>query len=179
MGDKKKMETFVPLSRSHVTFWFKDAAGYSEKYLVLVKEALHKSNFPELAIEDIEINAGGGCLSGRAKEKYTGLSVYSNKKDLRALRCLYKATEFGNLLHISMIILLIPSMLPTGCLQSFKKKEPTLKEIEYAEVLEDLIEMAGEDATQHLGVEPVHVVKGKKEKGQKSGADKSGLGDLS
>jgi hypothetical protein len=165
---------FIPLTRSHVTFWFKDAAGYSEKYLALIKQALQKSHFPELNLEEVEVIVGGGCLSGSSKERFNGLSVYSNKKELRALRCLYKASEFSNLLHVSMIVYTLPAGLIQRLVYAFlpfllslpvisfffRKKDPTLKEIEYAEVLDNLIGMAGKEAIRNLGVEPLHIVKG-------------------
>ena len=177
MDPKKRTIT----GRFYYTFWYENATGYSEKFLSGVQEAVASSGFPEIHQERATIHTGGCYLFGNhmdfgatKKQSFDGYLFHSLRTDLAAQRCIYKATEFGNILHISIIFF---TELPgcggnkSGC-SSFKKG---LLEQEYEEVFRRLVWMIVEEGTRRIGDNALHTEKSER---PDSSGGKSGLASL-
>lgn len=167
--------------RYYFTMWFDSAAGYSDKLLDEVKKAIEKSGFPNISSNPVIVSSGG-CLSMFGSEKFEAIKIVSNKTELDHFGCLYKATEFGNILHIS---LLFYTDNTKGCVKALQDAfklmfkaflgGATIKEQEYQEVFQRLFFMVVHEASSNLGVEAIH-----SEFDHRGNAktDKSGLGGI-
>jgi len=150
------------ISRYYFTMWFENAEGYSDKFLDEVKNALRKSNFPQVEFSDAHVKSGG-CLGIFGAEQFDAVHISSRQDDLKDLGCLYKSTEFGNLVHVSLLtyqkklgfLALLIKMIK-GILSIFTKSS-SIKEEEYKEVFNRLLFMSINEAAGKLGVDPLQV----------------------
>jgi hypothetical protein len=168
-------------NRYYFTLWFENATGYSDKFLEEVKKALEKSNFPQIAFKDAHVKSGG-CLGLFGAEEFDAIHISSGQADLKELGCLYKSSEFGNLLHLSllfytkkkgffaMLIAIIKAIF------SIFGKSSSIKEEEYKEVFNRLLFMSIDEAAGKLGVDPLQVEFDNR--GSGSSKDSSGLAGL-
>ena len=173
--------------RFYYTLWLKNAAGYSNKFLTCIQEAVDASAFPEILLERATLHTGGCYLPFIDKQfdfgtdkvqSFDGYIFHSLREDLAQQRCIYKATEFGNILHVSILFYNeIPNLgcrerinQPIGCLP----KKQGLLEQEYVEVFERIVWMIIEEAAKRLDEEPLHIEKSDRDTPKKS----SGLGSL-
>ena len=166
--------------RYYYTLWYNNATGYAAKFLTSVQEAIETSAFPEILVERKTFHTGGCYLLGKQwdygtekVQSFDGFVFHSLRPDLAAQRCVYKASEFGNILHVSIIFY---TELPgcSGSKPGCSDMRKGLLDHEYEEVFERLVWMIVEEATRRLGDEPLHTEKSEREK---SGG-KSGLGGL-
>ena len=166
--------------RFYYTLWFENATGYSTKFLTAIQEAVTASAFPEILLERTTLHTGGCYFLGKQydfgtekAQSFEGYIFHSLREDLAQQRCIYKATEFGNILHISILFY---NEVP-GCNQNFSlgcsSKKKGLLEKEYEEVFERIVWMIIEEASKRLGEDALHT-----EKSDRDAAKPSGLSGL-
>ena len=143
------------------TLWYSlNADGFEIKFLEEVKSSLEKSGFPNLAVEEVTIKTGG-FTTGYKNEQFEALQFYSKREDLEANRCCFSATQFGNVMHISIYFI---TNNEGGCAKGLSKLlsmlsgdgRKSLKEEEYAQAWQDFILMLLNDAIRNLPVQAAH-----------------------
>lgn len=166
--------------RYYFTLWFDNAAGYSDKYLQEVKTALTKSQFPQISFDNVHVKSGG-CLFGLfGSEEFDAVHMESAEEELSDFGCLYKATEFGNLLHISLLFyqkelgFFAQLVAFIKAILSIFSKSSDIRKVEYKEAFTRLLFMSIHVAAENLGVDPIKSDFDDR-KGRK---DASGLGGL-
>lgn len=176
------------LSRYYFTMWFENATGYSEQFLDEVKKSLNQSNFPQVEFADAHVKSGG-CLGLIGAEQFDAVHISSRQQDLKDLGCLYKSSEFGNLVHVSLLMyqkkvgffeLLkrIFKLFLTILTMGIFSKASTIKEEEYKEVFNRLLFMAINEAAGKLGVDPLQVEFDTRSSGSSINGGTSGLSGL-
>lgn len=175
------LDSTTPInSRYYFTMWFDNATGYSDKFLAEVKKVLQQSNFPQIEYSDAHVQSGG-CMGLFGGEQFDAVHISSKQKDLQDLGCLYKSTEFGNLVHISLLFYTkqigffakLAAMLKS--LFSLFGSSSMIKEEEYKEVFNRLLFMSIQEAADKLGVDPLQVEFDSRSNGS---SDSSGLSGL-
>ena len=167
-------------NRYYFTMWFENATGYSDQFLNEVKAALQKSNFPQINFQDAHVKSGG-CLGIFGAEQFDAVHIESNQEDLKGMGCLYKSTEFGNLIHVSLLFYakkrgffeMLISFLKI--LLSFVVKSAAIKEAEYQEVFYRLLHMSIQEAAGKLGADPLQVEFDPRERSSSGSSGLSGL----
>lgn len=160
--------------RFYYTLWYANAAGYSTKFLQAVQQSVAASAFPEVHQENVVVHTGGCYLLGNhfdfgsKKQSFDAVLFHSLRPDLKNQRCIYKATEFGNILHVTLLFFTEVQ----GCMASANPVKKGLLEEEYEEVFQRLVWMLLVDATARMGVEAIHVEKSERPNsaGEKKGA---------
>lgn len=144
--------------RYYLTYWFADARGLADKYLGILDECIASANFPEIRVTPVTVTNGSpaGCLSFLHRRwEFNALAIWSTKDQLSHSRCIYKATEFGNILHLSLIFY---THLPAGCNRIAAGATGALGDInlsEYEEAFQRFIWMAVRAAVERLAVTPI------------------------
>jgi hypothetical protein len=168
--------------------WFENATGYSEKFLDEVKKSLNQSNFPQVEFADAHVKSGG-CLGLIGTEQFDAVHISSRQEDLKDLGCLYKSSEFGNLVLVSLlmynkkvgffeILKRLFKLILTIFTMGMFSKGSTIKEEEYKEVFNRLLFMAINEAAGKLGVDPLQVEFDTRPGGSSSARSASGLSGL-
>jgi hypothetical protein len=172
----------TPLTnRYYFTMWFENATGYSDQFLNEVKTALQKSNFPQINFQDVHVKSGG-CLGRFGAEEFDAVHIESDQEDLKDIGCIYKSSEFGNLVHLS---LLFYQKQRRGFFENLKaaikalfsifKKSNSIKEAEYQEVFYRLLHMSISEAASKLGSDPLQVEFDPRDSSKSSASGLSGL----
>ena len=163
-------------SRHYSTIWYKDAEGLESKFLDEIKNAVSKSKFPDIIIEDITIKTGG-CMGQWKDEQFEAVQLYSNRDDLKNNRCAFSATQLGNLLHISLYFIQHVTVNPAGCfplLNLFNSGGgASLKEDDYKHAFENLVWMVFKEAEKNIPLDPVHI-----EKADRSSTEPQGVAGI-
>jgi hypothetical protein len=146
--------------RYYFTLWYKDARGFAAQVLEYVEDHVHQSQFPDIRIAPVTAQSKSqGCLSFLVPGgfRFDGIGLYSEREGQSHSRCLYKAREFGNVLHISLIF--YTHKKPTGCSTLWQlarqAKNDNLEEQEYAEAFQRFIWMLVRAAIESLSSEPL------------------------
>lgn len=155
--DKKKT---VMGDRYYLTLWFEEAKGFSEQYLNEVRSCIIQSRFPEVHIKPATAtNHNAGCLAFLFPTfKFDAIAFWSKRDDLEHFRCLYKAKEFGNVLHISLMFY---TQVDLGCNQmlsnlfKFAQAGDDLEKAEYEEAFSRFVWMVLLEAADRLGSTPI------------------------
>ena len=176
-----KLDAKTPLTkRYYFTMWFENATGYSDQFLNEVKAALQKSNFPQINFQDVHVKSGG-CLGIFGAEEFDAVHIESDQEDLKNIGCIYKSSEFGNLVHLSLLFyrkkrgffaLLIAFI---KALFSIFGKSNSIKEAEYQEVFYRLLHMSISEAASKLGSDPLQVEFDPRNSSKTSASGLSGL----
>ena len=176
-----KLDAKTPLmDRYYFTMWFENATSYSDQFLNEVKAALQKSNFPQINFQDVHVKSGG-CLGIFGAEEFDAVHIESDQEDLKNIGCIYKSSEFGNLVHLSLLFyqkkqgffeLLIAFI---KALFSIFGKSTSIKEAEYKEVFYRLLHMSISEAASKLGSDPLQVEFDPRNSSKTSASGLSGL----
>ena len=176
-----KLDAKTPLmDRYYFTMWFENATGYSDQFLNEVKAALQKSNFPQINFQDVHVKSGG-CLGIFGAEEFDAVHIESDQEDLKNIGCIYKSSEFGNLVHLSLLFyqkergffeLLIEFI---KALFSTFGKSTSIKAAEYQEVFYRLLHMSISEAASKLGADPLQVEFDPRNSSKTSASGLSGL----
>lgn len=144
--------------RYYLTYWFVDARGLAEKYLGILDECIASANFPDIRVTPVTVTNGSpaGCLNFLHRRwEFNALAIWSTKDQLSHSRCIYKATEFGNVLHLSLLFYTHSS---AGCSRLVAGAQGGLGDInlsEYEEAFQRFIWMAVRAAVERLAVTPI------------------------
>jgi hypothetical protein len=151
------------LERYYFTMWYEDARGFAEQVLEYVQDHVHQSQFPDIRITPVTAQSkslGCGCLSflfPKGRFRFDGINLYSEREKLSHSRCLYKAREYGNVLHVSLIF--YNHNKPQGCSMFGQQDRQTsndiIEEKEYEEAFHRFIWMLVRRAIESLSSEPL------------------------
>jgi len=146
--------------RYYFTLWYEDARGFAGQVLEYVQDHVHQSQFPDICIMPVTAQRKSqGCLSFLTPGgfRFDGIGLYSEREGLSHSRCIYKAREYGNVLHVSLIF--YTHKKPQGCSllrqQARQTSKDNLEEQEYAEAFQRFIWMLVRAAIESLSSEPL------------------------